>query len=726
MDCKNKQKKRSRRSRRGSSGKQVMVKKGEEDIEENCSLRTFKDFAEAFYCDNIVAPVPGYKRELLVVSWLRQFRRITVDDLVLAGVIQNFLGFPKCMVDSACGMSEKELLDALDKSLDFDIDAMFAEIEGSHASAHFVPYVPAPRVAAPECESLSLFAYEMPADPRYTFCEPDLRVCYSPDSSDSFDPFVGGAQWDPESSPSLEALARCNPSYSPRDPSPPLPSSDEVSHFAAGNVQIPVQYGAEFPQYDVYGQPSPFFMYAADNGVNDGANVGVNMSMNCYYDDANTFPAQPQVYQPPVPMARPQTNQYVAQTPRPSPPPPTLAPPTPPPPPPAPKQQPAPRFDFNAMRVTDIVRQRFTMPELVEHNLLERLLTDQNGSKYVQSRLKQQFLDNKEECSQCVGAVLHHLMRVKKIKLAPICEDMYGNYSIQLLFMCGSPSQRKEMVRYFVIDSILRLSRSKFGCRVIQEILKEIGDQQIVSEMAAAFRMQCEQNPGTLAQCVQCCNVNRVLQVLIQLKLPFTEMKFLADELNSDLVRFSEDRNACRVLQSFVKIYGDKIDIKQLLSNKAHLYLAETVHGNYVIQCLAKKNEWYSKQETFVAFRNKLIYDIFGEVNLEYFSKHKQGSNVIEECIRSSTPKQISYLTNILCKTQGSLLRKLMRDKFGNYVPKTLLKYANRKQQFCIANTVHTYIANLKNYHLSHFKHCAEFIDVCSKIQNQLQAYKNK
>eukprot|EP00485_Elphidium_margaritaceum_P019042 CAMPEP_0202726594 /NCGR_PEP_ID=MMETSP1385-20130828/184692_1 /ASSEMBLY_ACC=CAM_ASM_000861 /TAXON_ID=933848 /ORGANISM="Elphidium margaritaceum" /LENGTH=585 /DNA_ID=CAMNT_0049392817 /DNA_START=159 /DNA_END=1917 /DNA_ORIENTATION=+ len=544
----NKLNKRRRRSKRHVGGNVGQMIKKEEF--EQAMHRSFVHVVESFYLDNVIVAPSGYNQELLVVSWLRQFRRVTVDDFILAVVIQNFLGtgigsFPECASD------KKSLtVRVLDAALDFDIETIFADMKQARKF----------EMAVSHCDMHAQACKEMSPS----------NVCYSPGSAVSPDPFVCDGQWiecSPPSTMDALTLVNCNQPYSPRSASPvvftprsPSPS-DEVLPFPA-DIDVPLPaptgYGAaasEFPQLNMYvwPSPSPFLMHqaAVDGSRNDRDR---DVAMTGYFHHVNNMVAMPRVpgvpvpqmrqapvyeyeYATPVSIAYPQRqlDPVLPQPPRPMTPPVLVKPMI-------------PRLNFHAMSVSDIIRQRLTLSEIVRYDSLERLMTDPNGSKYLQWLLKQQFVDNKTECIQ------------------------------------------------FIADHIVCLSRRKFICRVVQEIFKAIDDQQIVMKIAAAFQKQCEQQKGsaqdTLSQCVQCCNANRVLQFLIQSGLPFAAMKFLGDELNRNLVQYSEDRNACHVLQSFVKMYGDKIDIAQLLSNKAHLYLAvqysEDRNACHVLQSFVK------------------------------------------------------------------------------------------------------------------------------------------
>jgi len=414
---------------------------------------------------------------------------------------------------------------------------------------------------------------------------------------------------------------------------------------------------------------------------------------------------------------------------------------------PAPMSNTTPRSttrNFNEMSVQSILTEKFSIKQLVEYDLVSRLMKDKNGSRHLQEKIKS---GDKKEREMTVGMLIAYLVSKRDLNLTLMAEDVYGNYLIQLLFSRGNDHHHRILLDNFVLRSILRLSKSKYGCRVVQQILNAVKNNEYLIKLVQHFEAQCraednqkhnsvlqqqqqqsnkhnQTNSNTantvLSRYLQCCNVNRVLQVMVELNLPYTVVKFIGDELERNLLHYSEETNACRVVQSFVKTYGEKLNVCKLLINKSHLYLSEKVHGNYVIQCIIKKGEWYSELPAMKEFRNKLIYDIFEEKNLEHFSRNKHGSNVIEECIRVSSRKQVGYLVNVLCRKQGYLLNLLMKDKFGNYIPKTLLEHCSKRQQCTMVNTIHQYITNLYHFHYSSFRHCSELIFKCQQIKQQI------
>eukprot|EP00488_Nonionellina_sp_1-RS-2012_P000845 TRINITY_DN1358_c0_g1_i1.p1 TRINITY_DN1358_c0_g1~~TRINITY_DN1358_c0_g1_i1.p1 ORF type:complete len:128 (-),score=26.51 TRINITY_DN1358_c0_g1_i1:316-699(-) len=119
-----------------------------------------------------------------------------------------------------------------------------------------------------------------------------------------------------------------------------------------------------------------------------------------------------------------------------------------------------------------------------------------------------------------------------------------------------------------------------------------------------------------------------------------------------------------------------------------------------------------------IKFRNKLISDVFTDRNILYLSKNKHASNVIETCICVSNDDQLDALVHTICLRKGFLLRNMISNRYGNYVPTTLLQNCNAKQKRIMVNTVHSYITNLYHHHHRGYHQSAKrFIQICQEIK---------
>jgi len=160
-------------------------------------------------------------------------------------------------------------------------------------------------------------------------------------------------------------------------------------------------------------------------------------------------------------------------------------------------------------------------------------------------------------------------------------------------------------------------------------------------------------------------NSNHVIQACLKMKLPADKVDFIRHELEKDIVFYCGHQSACRVVQMYITHYGKRLNLEPLLENNHHIQLAEMEYGNHVIQCILG-------QSCFFDLQRKIIADMLQERNVLRLSKGKQGSHVIESCIRVAGPKLIESLTHCVCAHRGRLLRRMAMDEFGNYVLRTL------------------------------------------------------
>ena len=80
---------------------------------------------------------------------------------------------------------------------------------------------------------------------------------------------------------------------------------------------------------------------------------------------------------------------------------------------------------------------------------------------------------------------------------------------------------------------------------------------------------------------------------------------------------------------------------------------------------------------------------------LQQMSRSKFGSNVVEKCLRQSSPAWRAAFIRELCSQP--LVAELLKDRFGNYVLQTALGVANAQQVGEIVRAVTPYLASLRD-----------------------------
>ena len=297
--------------------------------------------------------------------------------------------------------------------------------------------------------------------------------------------------------------------------------------------------------------------------------------------------------------------------------------------------------DFRNRDIGDIIQSNLSISQIVHSRLVCRLIANQNGSRFIQRLLKR--TNNSAE----ISLLIRHCM--DRVNLLELSEDVYGNYIVQLFLSKCNEMEQQMLLDMFIKDNFLRLSKSMYGCRVIQKALNCITNISMLCEMVEAFHEQTK-NDRMLHESLICPYRNHVVQAILDLRLNARYIKFIGVELERRLVFYCEHIIGSRIVQCFIKNYGDKLNILKLLEKDSHLYLSKLKYGNYVIQCIVKKGAWYSNLKIIDEFKNRLIEDVFHHQNILFLSKNKYGSNVVEVCIQGSSKKQKNSLMHVLSR----------------------------------------------------------------------------
>jgi len=346
--------------------------------------------------------------------------------------------------------------------------------------------------------------------------------------------------------------------------------------------------------------------------------------------------------------------------------------------------------DFNGMSLRELLNMRLTIREIIDFKLVFRFTRHRDGSRYFWGIVKSMHSDQQK---QAVDNVVMELMAAG-VDWVAMTESAQDHQTVSQCFGYGSRRQQQILLDHFVNDSVLRLSCSQYGSHFVQGILPLLNDEER-QRLVECLMSQCIEHQDMQSLCRDV-NASHVFQVVLKLKLPFEWAEFIGKAIEEDLVGLSGHVNGCRVVQAFIQKFGDALDVMKLFTKKQdHIKLAMAKHGNYVIQCIIKRGEWYSELEQIKKFRNRFINDVFTERRIEALSVEKAGSHVIESCIRVGSRKQLNQMINAMKRNKASLLKMLFWDQFGNYVIGTLLEKCSRDQQEALVHVIHHHVADL-------------------------------
>jgi len=371
--------------------------------------------------------------------------------------------------------------------------------------------------------------------------------------------------------------------------------------------------------------------------------------------------------------------------------------------------------NFMTMPLADILPLTLTIRELVDFDLIGRFMASHNGSRYVQHIMHS--INGQSDELELLSVLLRYLVHHTAPLLWNISTSVYGNYLIQTLFektaAMNDPATTALLLESFLFPSVLELSTTRYGCRVVQSAIKHCSRAHQQS-LVKHFETQCAAQSMVP---VTCLHASHALQAMLRLQLPVERVVFIREALEADLEAVCSDVSGCRVVQCFVGAYPSALSVAKLVRKRLHLALSTRQYGNYVVQCVATK---------MPEFGEKLICDAFRQRNLHRLATDKHGSNVLEKCVKLATTEQRARLIHVLKAKRCSLLKQLAWDEFGNYVIGTLLECSDNEQRRELIRIIHERVVDLR--HGSGQPHgygyAAELVAKCRAIRRMGSAYR--
>eukprot|EP01083_Nonionella_stella_P047466 127007_1 len=350
------------------------------------------------------------------------------------------------------------------------------------------------------------------------------------------------------------------------------------------------------------------------------------------------------------------------------------------------------------MEMSDLIKMRLSLTDLLNDGLLCRFFKDQNGSRYVQEQLK-------NASSEIIDEILKHII-FTKYEILNLSHDVYGNYVVQMLFEIGNSFHYKLLIHHLLKGNVSRLTHSFYGCRVIQTAFNHIPHNECIPLVHELNNRSAA--VSTVTDCVLGQNAHHVIQKVLSLNLDVQHIKFIIDCVQKDIYFYSQHIFGCRVVQSIINNYGKSI-LAQMANDEALiLKMCTSEYANYVIQDILSLSNGDNMQSmvTFIVFANVAV-----------LSKNKFGSNVVEQCLASAKDHERDIvLKQMIGKV--SILIEMVHDRYGNYVVQKLLTYSNHKQQSKLIYLLEKHIPNLAS--LKYGKH------IMDKIKRIRSKYKSR
>ena len=294
-----------------------------------------------------------------------------------------------------------------------------------------------------------------------------------------------------------------------------------------------------------------------------------------------------------------------------------------------------------------------------------RLCKDQHGCRFLQRKLKE---GNAGDAQTIFDEVKHHFNE--------LMIDPFGNYLCQRLIEFTNDEQRAVLVQSAAPDMV-HIALNTHGTRALQVLIEFISTDEQINMVIEALRNE-------VVQLIQDINGNHVIQKCLNHLTPHNA-QFIFDAVGQNCVAVGTHRHGCCVVQRCVD-HATGVQKGVLV---AHIVdnaftLMQDPFGNYVVQYIIDLGH--------TAFTDPLCYSFVG--NMVLLSKQKFSSNVIEKCIRGSSPNCRRMLITEMASTQN--LEQLVRDSYGNYVVQTALDHADGETKLLLVENIRPLMASIR------------------------------
>lgn len=328
-------------------------------------------------------------------------------------------------------------------------------------------------------------------------------------------------------------------------------------------------------------------------------------------------------------------------------------------------QQPPNKSVLDDLRIPPHARAH-SLHDIVQECLVADLATDQNGSRFIQTKLEEA---TDEEKQAVFDQILPETLR--------LCTDVFGNYCIQKFFEYGTPEQKQHLATK-IKNRVLPLSLQMYGCRVVQKILESVdGELQT---------MLIQELDGHVLECVKDQNANHVIQKCIE--RVSSSHRMIQKSFFGRAYDLSTHPYGCRVIQRMLEHCDHQLKAPLLEELMAYAdQLAKDQYGNYVLQ--------HVLQHSSMECRDSIIQTVAD--NILPFSKHKFASNVVERCFVSVESHHKDVLLDaVVGNAEGSPLVSMVRDQYGNYVIQKMLETLNVQQRNKLIRKISEYVPNIR------------------------------
>ena len=318
----------------------------------------------------------------------------------------------------------------------------------------------------------------------------------------------------------------------------------------------------------------------------------------------------------------------------------------------------------------------------------------QEGSRYIQNNFSRLNTSDREK----------FLQQVLANDIVKLSRHVFSNWVIQLIYQTAPYPACKKIVAA-LRNHIYNLSINTFGCRLIQKILSaENGEDNLVLKQMVVKELQTK-----VLQCLRNNNGHHVIEKALS-HCPTDLSCFILQEIVPQLMTLAVDPFGCQIIELILKRFSfEHRNVQELMLQITNNISEMSRHryGNYIVQDVIETAP--------LAIQDKMFKAIFEDI--VELGCNKYSSNVVEKSIYLASNKRRRKLVRKILNddllhqskkldseddeeseqqqqqeesycdayTTGlqlhTILRKLIFDKYGNYVIQTLLICSGKKDR---------------------------------------------
>lgn len=268
---------------------------------------------------------------------------------------------------------------------------------------------------------------------------------------------------------------------------------------------------------------------------------------------------------------------------------------------------------------------------------------------------------NQEELESMFYQFLPEILRLSR--------DQYANFVLQRLIE-NLTSETVDAIVEKVQKDALIMATNQYACRVLQSVLTRCSEQSrlaLVEGLLPDAEEMLQDNFGCY-----------VLQKIIE-TVPCNKLTALMDQqLIPRYFDLSVHQYSCRVMQDVFRYFRDeeKMRITDCVLRSV-LDLSRDSYGNYVVQKMIHYGDRVIREKTIDALLP----------HVDELCCNKAGSNILEKCLSKATEQQKIKIMQPIVE-QPAELKRVVQDKYGNYVIQRLLVALPYSQRQTLINAL--------------------------------------